>query len=278
VEILVPINAPGDPAEVFKNEDGSGWMKADHWELWKRYMSGDGSDRDRGRRHKPSWNAWAAGLISQATPEEAETLAAKVLRESKREWKRKHGVGRIIHQFKEHLPIQHYLGTAAMLFIPVVGPTLSGLASSMTPMVIAASKKAIADHEAGNLSDRFRQDYYKAMNAYMEDPEENPLPVDFVSYHAETVVPAAREVRDQIEGGAVETETGVYPLDSNGLRVWESAGEAWSLPRYDGLFGRVIQFRIEFSNDIRRSPGHVAAAMLVGVLTGGALSLALGGS
>jgi hypothetical protein len=233
-EVSVPINDALDSIELFKNEDGSGWMKIDDWNQWKYFMSGDGTDRDRGRRHKASYNARAAALITQAPPDEVEALAAKVYREARRDWERKHDLwGRMSHQFQVHFVALHWVGTIALNFIPIVGPVLSGLATQLTPMVEAAQQKAVARREDETITERFRGDYYNAMDEWLAGGAE--LPMEFLQYQAEVVVPAARDLRNQIVSGQVETAEGLYPLDQNGFDVWVSMNPDFSLlPVYGG--------------------------------------------
>jgi len=51
VDVIVPL--VDGTSELFRNEDGSGWMKADDCNFWRRLMAGDERDRGKGRRHKP---------------------------------------------------------------------------------------------------------------------------------------------------------------------------------------------------------------------------------
>jgi hypothetical protein len=261
----------------FKNSEGSGWMRHVDWDYWRSLMAGDHDDREKGRRHKPAWNAWAAALITQATPEEAENMASKALRESQREWRRKHGVGRIYDQFLRHLPVQHYAGTLALFFIPVVGPFLSGVASAVTPMVEAASRDAIAKHEAHDVTEQFREDYYRAMDSYLRG-ETDDLPVDFLTYHAEVIVPAARDVRDQVAAGQIETSTGLYSLDMNGLALWEAQrAPGWEMESYLGVWGRIQNAGNTLVYDLNYQPANFAVPVITGLAVGFSTYLLLRG-
>jgi hypothetical protein len=272
-EVTIPINAPGSPLQLYRNAHESGWMRAQDWDYWWQLMNGDGDDRDKGRRHKPAWNAWAAALITQSPPDEAEAIAAKVFREAHREWSRKHDFfGRISYQFQEHLVAQHWLGTIALYFVPVLGPFLSGIASSMTPMIEAAQKTAIAKREAQTVSQRFRGEYYAAMDAWLKGGPAPPM--EFMEYHASVIIPAAHEVRDQIKAGKVQTATGVYSLDTSGFEIWAQQGEDWAIPSA-GPLAYLQNLRVSFAMQIRRSPRRVLLSLLVGALSGTAAFLFL---
>jgi len=273
--VSVPINDAHGTVLAFVNAEGSGWMRSDHWDLWRSYMAGDHQERDRGRRHKPGWNAWAAGLITGATPEEAENVAREVYEDAKEEWQRKHGFGRVIDQFVRHLEFHHAVGTIALYFIPYIGPFLAPIAKNFDPMVEAAAKNAVAKHEAGNVSQKFRAEYYDSMDRWLAG--EADLPAKFLDYHAEVVVPAALEVREQIASGVVETESGSYPLDRSGWDLWSSRGGDPGFEYIGGFFGRIEQARIKFASDLHMQPGRVAAAFLVGALSGVGLHLDLRG-
>lgn len=246
-DIRVPINADGRPTMVFRNAEESGWMWVEDWDLWKRYMSGDHDDRERGRRHKPAMNAYAAALITGSIPYEAEHIKSEVYQDARREWKRKHGIGHVIDQFVRHLEFQHAIGKIALYFIPYVGPLASQLAQGFDPMVEAAEKKAISDHEAENVSDRFRQEYYEAMDAWIRDDNAD-LPGPFLAYHAEVVAPAALDVKEQMMSGVLETASGLYPLNRTGLELWAAQNEDYSMPVIGGGYTLVKR---EFSTNWR---------------------------
>jgi len=269
------VNAPGDPVYSFVNEDGSGWMTDWNWNSWKTWMSGDHEDRERGRRHKPSYNAYAAALITQASIADADAVANRVYSEARRDWYRKENFwGRLHYQWRKHLVVQHLGGTVALFFIPVIGPFLSTIASGMTPMIEAAARNAVAQREGGRVSRQFREDYYKAMDSWLNGESEE-LPVEFLEYHASVVLPAAREVRDGIKAKQITTAEGVFPLNSTGLDVWRARNEPYQLENVQGFFGAVSALRAGMVYEIHEHPARVAVGLFAGVLSGAALYLAL---
>ena len=273
--VEVQINAPGDPVYKFVNADSSGWMTDWNWKSWKEWMSGDHEDRERGRRHQPAYNAYAAALITQSTLPDAESVANKVYDQALRDWKRKENFwGRLHYQWRKHLAIQHLGGTIALNFIPVIGPVLSGLAAGCTPMIEAAATNAIAEREGGRVAKRFREDYYKAMDSWLNG-ESDDLPIEFLEYHAKVVLTAARDVREQIRHGEVNTGAGVYPLTISGLSVWREQHQPYKLEDLGGFFSSITTFKSEFVYAIHHDPTKVAMAVGVGTLSGLALFLAL---
>ena len=266
MDISLQVNAAGDPVETFRNEEASGWMKLDDWQIWRTWMSGGSDDRGKGRRHKPAFNARAAALITGAERDQADEIASAVYREQQARWRAKHGFGQVAYQFMAHLPIQHYVGTIALSFIPYIGPFLSAAAQQATPMVEAASKEAIARHEATRVSEAYRADYYEAMDAWLRGGPEPP--VEYLEYHATVVVPAALDVRDQLASGVLDTATGSYPLTKGGWELWSAQNEDYRLPVIGGFRSKLARARVFLAEEIRSNPGPVMAAVVVGVLSG----------
>lgn len=275
MDLTLTINDDAGSQVIFRNADGSGWMRAEDWDRWKAWMSGDATARDRGRRHKSAFQAWAAALITGASPGDAEDIATQVLNDEKDRWGRAHGWGKVKYQWAKHLPIQHYAGTVALAFVPWIGPVLSGVASNMTPMVIAASKKALSNQEGDRVSGRFRQEYYNAIDQYLEDPEGHPLPVGFLEYQQKVVIPAARAVKDQIRSGSVKTATGVYPLDVSGFDLWRASRDTTVFEDYSGPWGQVEKWYYGMVYDIYNRPKVVLLAAAAGAMSGFAAHLAL---
>jgi len=276
--VSLPINDEASTVTLFRNEDGSGWMVDEAWGWWKGNMDSDDHDkRERARNRKDALQAFAAALITQSPPEKATEISDNIQREANRGRKAKSVRGHMMDQWVRHLPVQHYIGTIALNFIPVFGTFLSGAAAAMTPMVIAASKKAIANGEGRRTGTKFRQEYYNALDAYMKDPGGSPLPMDFMAYQAEVVAPAVQKVRDDIKGGTVETAEGSFPLDASGFAMWEEAHRA--LPEleedFSGPFGFVEKGYYAILHDIESRPKTVAVAVVAGALAGVAAHAAL---
>lgn len=269
--VSLPINDGVATVVAFRNEDDSGWMVDSAWNWWKSEMGGDHDSRERGRNRKEALQAYAAALITQVDLEKATEISDNVQREANRGRKAKSVKGHIMNQWVKHLPIQHYIGTTALFFIPAIGPILSSVAGMMTPMVIAASNKAIANEESGRVSRKFHQEYYNAMDAYMRDPSGSPLPMNFMQYQSEVVAPAVQKVRTDIQAGTVKTAEGVFPLDASGFAMWEQAHQGLGFPAeedFSGPFGWVEKGYYAILNDIHERPRTVAVAVVAGALAG----------
>lgn len=245
-------------------------MELEQWTAWKGYTQ---DDNNLAMRLKPAYKAFAAALISGATPEQSSEIQGQVWKESEDYYRTQHGFGRVVYQFMKTLPSHHRAGTIAVMFVPYIGPLLSMLAQAATPMVDAASMAAVAKYEAGRVSSRFRNDYYNAMDAYLKG--EGELPPEYLQYHATVIAPAALEVQAQIKAGKVKTQTGVYGLDASGIDLWTQAGETAEFEVYGGVFDRVQGYYYQFQTDLSNRPGTVLASVALGVLVGFAASFAL---
>lgn len=269
MDIRVPVNDGKGSVLTFRNSDGSGWMEVGQWEYWRSQWGVD----HYAPRLQPSYKAYAAALITGATPEQAEKIKHDVHIASESYWSSQHGFGRVVYQFMKTLPSGHAAGTIALMFVPYIGPLLSAIAQGMTPMVNAASKEAVAKYEAGRVEARFREDYYKAMDAYIKGGAD--LPPEYLEYHAEVIAPAALEVQAQIKGGTVKTQTGVYALDVNGLELWSAAGETGELEVYGGIADKAQAYLYQLKSDISSKPVVVLASAAFGALIGVAAGFAL---
>jgi len=245
-------------------------MELEQWQTWKGYTQ---DDNQLALRLKPAYKAFAAAMISGATPDQASEIQGQVFKESEAYFRTQHGFGRVVYQFMKTLPSHHAAGTIALMFVPYIGPLLSTIAQGMTPMVNAASKEAVAKYEAGRVSSRFRENYYGAMDSYLKG--EGDLPPEYLEYHARVIAPAALEVQAQIKAGTVKTQTGVYDLDVSGLDLWTSSGETGEMEVYGGIFDRTTQYVYQFQNDLSRQPGTVLVSAILGVVVGVAAGFAL---